>query len=133
LPAAEPVYGVSADGVSLESLIVKIPDGRRLHAIEGSDEALIEPLRFRVGRAATGEGKDTYFEIDLTPAAKRRLKLSRANRIHRSVFALFSNSFSCPSQAGCRWQGLDARCRNIILEAATYAKYRPNLLPYGDL
>lgn len=116
-----------------ESLIVKIPDGRRLHAIKGSDEALIEPLRFRVGRAVTGEGKDTYFEIDLTPDAKRRFNLSRANRIRRSVFALFSNSFLCPSQAGCRWQGLDARCRNIILETATCAKYHPNLSPYGDL
>ena len=105
--------------MGLESLIVNIPDGRRLHAIEGSDEALIEPLRFWFGRAATGEGKDTYFEIDLTPDAKRRLKLSPVNRFRRSVFALFSNNFLCPSQAGCRWQGLDARCRNIILETAT--------------
>ena len=52
------------------------PDGRRLHAIEGSEEALAEPPRFRIGRAATGEGKNTYFGIYLTPDAKRRFKLA---------------------------------------------------------
>ena len=119
--------------MGLESLILGTPDGRRLHAIEGSEEALVEPLRFRIGRAATGEGKDTYFDIYLTPDAMRRFTLSRANRTRRSVCALLSNSFSCPSQAGCRWQGLDARCRNMILETASYAKYCPNLLPFGDL
>tara|TARA_B100000676_G_scaffold308932_1_gene371059 strand:- start:2606 stop:2965 length:360 start_codon:yes stop_codon:yes gene_type:complete len=119
--------------VGLESLIVKTPEVKRLHAITGSEEALVEPLRFRIGRDAAGKGKDIYFDIYLTPNAKRRFNLSRTNRFRRSVFALLSNSFSCPSQAGCRWQGLDARCRNMILETASYAKYRPNLLPFGDL
>ena len=61
--------------MGLESLIVRPPDGRRLHAITGSEETLVEPLRFRIGRAATGEGKNTYFDIYLTPYAKRRFNL----------------------------------------------------------
>ena len=59
-------------------MILRTPDGRRLHAIEGSEEALVELLRFRTGSAATGEGNDTYFDTYLTPDAKRSFNLSLA-------------------------------------------------------
>ena len=99
-PADEPIKGVSADGNGLESLIVKIPDSRRPRAIVGSDEVGIERLPLRICCAATGEGKDTCFDIDLTLDDERPFNLPRANPIRRSVFALSSNSFSRPLQAG---------------------------------
>ena len=54
-----------------------IPDGKRLRAIVGSDEIRIERPPFRIGRSPSGEGKDTYFDIDLALDDKRPFNLSR--------------------------------------------------------
>ena len=57
--------------------IFMIPDGKRIRAIVGADEIAVDRLPFRIGRAASGEGKDTYFDIDLALEDKRPFNLSR--------------------------------------------------------
>ena len=61
----------------LTTAILLIPDGKRVQAVVGIHEIRIDRLPFRIGRSATGEGKDTYFDIDLALDDKRPFNLSR--------------------------------------------------------
>ena len=85
-PAAAPPEQVSedsaesasaAESAAPDSTITMIPDGKRLRAIVGSDEIRIERPPFRIGRSPSGEGKDTYFDINLALDDKRPFNLSR--------------------------------------------------------
>lgn len=69
--------GFAMEGVAPDSTIIMIPDGKRLRALVGTDEVRVDRLPFRIGRAASGEGKDTYFDIDLALDDKRPFNLSR--------------------------------------------------------
>ena len=71
------VNGSAAESTVPEGTIVMIPDGKRVQALVGSEEVRIERRPFRIGRAANGEGKDTYFDIDLALDDKRPFNLSR--------------------------------------------------------
>lgn len=48
-----------------------------MQVVVGIHEIRIDRLPFRIGRSATGEGKDTYFDIDLALDDKRPFNLSR--------------------------------------------------------
>lgn len=54
-----------------------VADGRRLRSALGTDEINVRELPFRVGRAASGEGKDTYGDVHLAIADVRPFNLSR--------------------------------------------------------
>lgn len=54
-----------------------IADGRRLRSALGADEINVRELPFRIGRAASGEGKDTYGDIHLAIEDARPFNLSR--------------------------------------------------------
>jgi hypothetical protein len=69
-----PANGVVKNGSFGIRLVV---DGKRLRAALGVDEIEISKLPFRIGRAASGEGKDTYTDIHLTISDSRPFNLSR--------------------------------------------------------
>ncbi|CAN0494589.1 unnamed protein product [Laminaria digitata] len=54
-----------------------VADGRRLRSALGGDEIVVRELPFRIGRAASGEGKDTYGDVHLTIEDARPFNLSR--------------------------------------------------------
>lgn len=54
-----------------------IADGRRLKSAVGADEVYVRQLPFRIGRAASGEGKDTYGDVHLAIEDARPFNLSR--------------------------------------------------------
>ncbi len=54
-----------------------LADGRRLRSLLGTDEVAVRVLPFRIGRAASGEGKDTYGDVHLTIEDARPFNLSR--------------------------------------------------------
>lgn len=51
--------------------------GRRLRSALGADEINVNELPFRIGRAAAGEGKDTYGDVHLAIEDARPFNLSR--------------------------------------------------------
>ena len=52
-------------------------DGRRLRTALGVDEIAVHELPFRIGRSASGEGKDTYDDVSLAIDDVRPFNLSR--------------------------------------------------------
>lgn len=54
-----------------------VADGRRLRSAMGADEINVYELPFRIGRAASGEGKDTYGDVHLAIEDARPFNLSR--------------------------------------------------------
>jgi hypothetical protein len=66
-----------ADGVNADLGIRLVADDKRLRAALGVDEIYIPELPFRIGRTASGEGKDTYTDIHLAIADSRPFNLSR--------------------------------------------------------
>lgn len=54
-----------------------VADGRRLRSALGADEINVRELPFRIGRAASGEGKDTYGDVHLAIVDERPFNLSR--------------------------------------------------------
>ena len=46
-------------------------DGRRLRSAHGVEEIAVHELPFRIGRSASGEGKDTYDDVQLAIADVR--------------------------------------------------------------
>lgn len=52
-------------------------DGKRLRSAVGVEEMEIRELPFRIGRTASGEGKDTYGDIHLAISDSRPFNLSR--------------------------------------------------------
>ena len=54
-----------------------VADGKRLRSALGAEEVNVRELPFRIGRAATGEGKDTYGDIHLVIEDDRPFNLSR--------------------------------------------------------
>lgn len=54
-----------------------LADGRRLRSLLGTDEVAVRELPFRIGRMASGEGKDTYGDVHLAIEDARPFNLSR--------------------------------------------------------
>lgn len=54
-----------------------VADGKRLRSVLGTDEISVHELPFRIGRAASGEGKDTYGDVHLAIQDARPFNLSR--------------------------------------------------------
>jgi len=54
-----------------------VPDGRRLRSALGLEEIAVHELPFRIGRSASGEGKDTYDDVSLVIDDVRPFNLSR--------------------------------------------------------
>jgi hypothetical protein len=52
-------------------------DGRRLRSVLGVEEIAITEIPFRIGRTASGEGKDTYGDVHLAISDTRPFNLSR--------------------------------------------------------
>lgn len=81
----EPVEDIDIETASFENgarvaanMDIRIvADGRRLRTALGADEINVRELPFRIGRAASGEGKDTYDDVHLTIDDARPFNLSR--------------------------------------------------------
>lgn len=79
-PDASPTNGAdteqpaSANGTPVVRLLV---EGKRLRSALGVEEIEIPSLPFRIGRTASGEGKDTYGDIHLAITDTRPFNLSR--------------------------------------------------------
>lgn len=54
-----------------------LPDGRRVRAIVGAEEVIVERVPFCIGRRALGEGMDTYRDVSLALDDTRPFNLSR--------------------------------------------------------
>ena len=54
-----------------------LADGKRLRSLLGTSEVAVRELPFRIGRAASGEGKDTYGDVHLVIEDDRPFNLSR--------------------------------------------------------
>ena len=80
-PEASPASAEPADpagaGANGDLGIRLIVDDKRLRSVLGVDEIDIRELPFRIGRTASGEGKDTYTDIHLTIEDSRPFNLSR--------------------------------------------------------
>tara|TARA_R110002126_G_scaffold65068_2_gene166123 strand:+ start:3315 stop:4088 length:774 start_codon:yes stop_codon:yes gene_type:complete len=70
-PAAPAAATTGGAGVRL------FVDSKRLRSALGTDEIEIPDLPFRIGRTASGEGKDTYTDINLALPDSRPFNLSR--------------------------------------------------------
>lgn len=83
-PAINPANGEAAKNGAANGVetngdpgIRLIVDGKRLRSALGVDEIEIRELPFRIGRTASGEGKDTYTDIHLAISDSRPFNLSR--------------------------------------------------------
>ncbi|MFT5485484.1 MAG: hypothetical protein ACI9JL_002969 [Paracoccaceae bacterium] len=75
--AIEPAKFEIGGAVPAKMDIRIVADGRRLRSALGADEINVRELPFRIGRAASGEGKDTYGDIHLAIEDARPFNLSR--------------------------------------------------------
>lgn len=89
-PESDPAHTVETEAAGTETGGLHMPgpvianfdirlvaDGRRLRSALGTDEINVRELPFRIGRAASGEGKDTYGDVHLAIADVRPFNLSR--------------------------------------------------------
>lgn len=89
-PEPDPVENGETDGAVFESALFEragpvpgkldirlLADGRSLRSALGADGISVHELPFRIGRAASGEGKDTYRDVHLTIEDARPFNLSR--------------------------------------------------------
>jgi pSer/pThr/pTyr-binding forkhead associated (FHA) protein len=72
-PAEIPSNGSTPDRLGIRLVLA----GRRLRAALGAEEIAVHELPFRIGRAASGEGKDTYDVVHLAITDARPFNLSR--------------------------------------------------------
>ena len=72
-PAEIPSHGSAPDTLGIRLVLA----GRRLRAGLGAEEIAVRELPFRIGRAASGEGKDTYDDVHLAITDARPFNLSR--------------------------------------------------------
>jgi len=80
-PAVDPGNkdtGIAGTGNAGPAPMIRlVPDGRRLRSALGVEEIAVHELPFRIGRSASGEGKDTYDDVSLAINDVRPFNLSR--------------------------------------------------------
>ena len=70
--------GTGSDGPAQAVAAIRLVlDGRRLRSALGVEEIAVHELPFRIGRSASGEGKDTYDDVSLAIDDVRPFNLSR--------------------------------------------------------
>lgn len=76
-PATNGVDTAGESAMNGTPVVRLLVDGKRLRSALGVEEIEITTLPFRIGRTASGEGKDTYGDIHLAISDSRPFNLSR--------------------------------------------------------